>query len=156
MRPYFKAHQGSRSVAEPWDLHTVRGWRGVGGWVTLQSAGLRARVAKWLRTLKRFPTVDPATRATANAERRGYNPTVEHKIPEDFEPFNEELVLGYFENSKIGAHDDGEKEPCLQLGVPEKSSKLPPRRSRRRPLLRASSTGEVLCVVQAGLSSEDR
>ncbi|KAI6088483.1 hypothetical protein F4821DRAFT_277204 [Hypoxylon rubiginosum] len=51
------------------------------------------------------------------------HPTVEHKIPEDFKPFNEELVLGYFENSKIGAHDDGEKElgptvASLSLGAP--------------------------------------
>ncbi|KAF3065221.1 hypothetical protein GL218_02397 [Daldinia childiae] len=44
-------------------------------------------------------------------------------IPKDFKAYNEQLVLGYFENSKISAHDDGEKElgpniASLSLGSP--------------------------------------
>ncbi|KAI0119492.1 hypothetical protein F4814DRAFT_458716 [Daldinia grandis] len=44
-------------------------------------------------------------------------------IPSTFEAYNEQLVLGYFEKSKISAHDDGEKElgpnvASLSLGSP--------------------------------------
>ncbi|KAI1654716.1 hypothetical protein F4813DRAFT_398851 [Daldinia decipiens] len=44
-------------------------------------------------------------------------------IPSGFEAYNEQLVLGYFEKSKISAHDDGEKElgpnvASLSLGSP--------------------------------------
>ncbi|KAI1379724.1 hypothetical protein F4677DRAFT_441925 [Hypoxylon crocopeplum] len=60
--------------------------------------------------------------------------TIEHirneniQVPEDaippvFDPYNEMLVLGYFEKSKISAHDDGEKElgpsvASMSLGSP--------------------------------------
>ncbi|KAI1803856.1 hypothetical protein F4811DRAFT_571616 [Daldinia bambusicola] len=48
---------------------------------------------------------------------------LENAIPREFDQYNEELVLGYFENSKISAHDDGEKElgpnvASLSLGSP--------------------------------------
>ncbi|KAK6952085.1 hypothetical protein Daesc_006614 [Daldinia eschscholtzii] len=48
---------------------------------------------------------------------------LENAIPSEFEQYNEQLVLGYFENSKISAHDDGEKElgpnvASLSLGSP--------------------------------------
>ncbi|KAI1466558.1 uncharacterized protein F4812DRAFT_465791 [Daldinia caldariorum] len=47
----------------------------------------------------------------------------ENAIPSEFDQYNEQLVLGYFENSKISAHDDGEKElgpnvASLSLGSP--------------------------------------
>ncbi|KAI2637666.1 hypothetical protein GGS26DRAFT_603401 [Hypomontagnella submonticulosa] len=47
----------------------------------------------------------------------------ENSIPEEFKPYNEELVLGYFESSKISPHDDGERElgpnvATLSLGSP--------------------------------------
>ncbi|KAI0169807.1 hypothetical protein GGR52DRAFT_592408 [Hypoxylon sp. FL1284] len=48
---------------------------------------------------------------------------VDGAIPNEFQPFNEQLVLGYFENSKISAHDDGERElgptvATVSLGSP--------------------------------------
>ncbi|KAI1779325.1 hypothetical protein F4818DRAFT_455388 [Hypoxylon cercidicola] len=51
-------------------------------------------------------------------------------IPKEFQPFNEELVLGYFEKSKISAHDDGEKElgptvASLSLGSPSLMKFMP-------------------------------
>ncbi|KAK5626795.1 hypothetical protein RRF57_002510 [Xylaria bambusicola] len=44
-------------------------------------------------------------------------------MPDDFIDFNEELILGYFQESKISFHDDGEKElgptvATLSLGSP--------------------------------------
>ncbi|KAI1361897.1 hypothetical protein F5Y08DRAFT_355731 [Xylaria arbuscula] len=44
-------------------------------------------------------------------------------MPTNFVDFNEQLILGYFENSKISFHDDGEKElgptvATLSLGSP--------------------------------------
>ncbi|KAI0838289.1 hypothetical protein F5Y06DRAFT_303962 [Hypoxylon sp. FL0890] len=44
-------------------------------------------------------------------------------IPEDLDEYNEQLVLGYFEKSRISPHDDGEKElgpnvATLSLGSP--------------------------------------
>ncbi|KAL7621160.1 hypothetical protein AAE478_008477 [Parahypoxylon ruwenzoriense] len=50
-------------------------------------------------------------------------PVLEGAIPKDFQPYNEQLILGYFENSKISAHDDGEREvgpniASLSLGSP--------------------------------------
>ncbi|KAI5867639.1 hypothetical protein GGS23DRAFT_612775 [Durotheca rogersii] len=49
--------------------------------------------------------------------------TPENAIPKDIKPYNEQLILGYFENSKISPHDDGEKEvgpnvATLSLGSP--------------------------------------
>ncbi|KAI1760562.1 hypothetical protein GGR53DRAFT_525955 [Hypoxylon sp. FL1150] len=74
--------------------------------------------------------------------------TVEGTIPEDFVPFNEELVLGYFESSKIGAHDDGEKElgptvASLSLGSPSIMKWLPkpPRKSRKKDNTDAPAEG---------------
>ncbi|KAI0602778.1 hypothetical protein F4775DRAFT_600732 [Biscogniauxia sp. FL1348] len=47
----------------------------------------------------------------------------EESMPAQFTDFNEELILGYFEDSKISYHDDGEKElgptvATLSLGSP--------------------------------------
>ncbi|KAI1140779.1 hypothetical protein F5Y05DRAFT_423688 [Hypoxylon sp. FL0543] len=55
---------------------------------------------------------------------------VDGAIPAEFEPYNEQLVLGYFEKSKISPHDDGEKElgpnvATLSLGSPSVMKFIP-------------------------------
>ncbi|KAI1479818.1 hypothetical protein F4774DRAFT_418654 [Daldinia eschscholtzii] len=59
---------------------------------------------------------------------------LKNAIPSEFEQYNEQLVLGYFENSKISAHDDGEKElgpnvASLSLGSPS-VMKFSPKRGK--------------------------
>ncbi|KAI1408519.1 hypothetical protein F5Y13DRAFT_204698 [Hypoxylon sp. FL1857] len=58
----------------------------------------------------------------------------ENAIPESFEPYNEQLVLGYFEEAIISPHDDGEKElgpnvASLSLGSPSVMKFQPKKKS---------------------------
>ncbi|KAI5925710.1 hypothetical protein F4810DRAFT_717385 [Camillea tinctor] len=60
--------------------------------------------------------------AWMDAEKRGLDVS-KKSMPKGFIDFNEELILGYFEESKISYHDDGEKElgptvATLSLGSP--------------------------------------
>ncbi|KAI0008311.1 hypothetical protein F4779DRAFT_641977 [Xylariaceae sp. FL0662B] len=66
---------------------------------------------------------DAAIQTTAAHVNEHGLPVQEGAIPTEFQPFNEELILAYFQDCKIRYHDDGEKElgptvATLSLGSP--------------------------------------
>ncbi|KAI1641496.1 hypothetical protein F4809DRAFT_654963 [Biscogniauxia mediterranea] len=64
-----------------------------------------------------------ATQNSIDDAKKGALDISKESMPDQFIDFNEELILGYFEDSKISYHDDGEKElgptvATLSLGSP--------------------------------------
>ncbi|KAI1500619.1 hypothetical protein F5X99DRAFT_429281 [Biscogniauxia marginata] len=94
------------------------------GVVVKTSSGFDEAPAPALEALGRL------TWAGKTATRKASEDTKEREIdvskesmPDEFMDFNEELILGYFEESRISYHDDGEKElgptvATLSLGSP--------------------------------------
>ncbi|OTA54703.1 hypothetical protein K449DRAFT_377378 [Hypoxylon sp. EC38] len=77
---------------------------------------------------------EEAIKATIDLIKEHNLDVVEGSIPTGFKPFNEQLVLGYFEESRISPHDDGEKElgptvASLSKGGPSNMMFFPKRRS---------------------------
>ncbi|OTB03923.1 hypothetical protein M426DRAFT_23247 [Hypoxylon sp. CI-4A] len=94
------------------------------GVVVKTTSGFQDAPGPILETLKRITWGGEAAveKSTKLIEKENIN-VPDNAIPADFEPYNELLILGYFENSKISAHDDGEKElgpnvASLSLGSP--------------------------------------
>ncbi|KAI8963989.1 hypothetical protein F5Y11DRAFT_317496 [Daldinia sp. FL1419] len=94
------------------------------GVVVKTTTGFEDAPAPILETLLRLTWAGKtAVEVSGNLIRDKNVPVTADAIPSDFEPYNEQLVLGYFEKSKISAHDDGEKElgpnvASLSLGSP--------------------------------------
>ncbi|KAI2617129.1 hypothetical protein GGR54DRAFT_649065 [Hypoxylon sp. NC1633] len=109
------------------------------GVVVKQTTGFSDAPVPIVETLLRLTWAgQTAVDATAKTIVAKEATATEGAIPTDFEPYNEQLVLGYFEKSKISAHDDGEKElgpsvATLSLGSPSVMKFMPkPTRDKDR------------------------
>ncbi|KAI0883663.1 uncharacterized protein GGS22DRAFT_189634 [Annulohypoxylon maeteangense] len=81
------------------------------GVVVKTTMGLPGAQPPIVETLLRLTWAGEASVAASTKFIKDENLKVDDDaIPDEFEKFNELLALGYFEGSKISAHDDGEKE----------------------------------------------
>ncbi|CAJ2503680.1 Uu.00g110740.m01.CDS01 [Anthostomella pinea] len=109
------------------------------GVVVATSSGFDEAPVPVMQALNRLTWAgETATKMTTrDVSRHGINAD-KASMPDEFREFNEQLILGYFEESKISYHDDGEKElgptvATLSLGSPSVMCFRPKKNKRIGP-----------------------
>ncbi|KAI0379089.1 hypothetical protein F5Y04DRAFT_283175 [Hypomontagnella monticulosa] len=101
------------------------------GVVVDTSSGFEGAPLPVLEALARLTWAGKEAVNSSHVFKRDNNISITNEMmPEEFTAYNEQLVLGYFEGSKISAHDDGERElgpnvATLSLGSPSVMKFMP-------------------------------